>query len=85
MGKTDALFKQGLLLHLCKTLLELVNASAGIYEFLLTCIERMALGADFNVHITLYGVSLNACTTSTSDGSYFVLGMNTVLHFNTSS
>ena len=74
-----------ILLHLCKTLLELVNASACIYEFLLTGIERMALGADFDVHITLNGMGLNGLAASTSDGSFLILGMYSSLHFNTSS
>ena len=79
-----ALFKQGLLCYLSKTLLKLINASAGIYEFLLTCIERMALGADFHVHITLNGVSGNGGAAGTSDGSFFVIRMYSSFHFHTS-
>ncbi len=33
------------------TLLESVNTSAGIYELLLACEERMAVGADINTKV----------------------------------
>ncbi len=36
-----------------QTLLELVNTSAGIYKFLLTGEERMALGANVNAKLTV--------------------------------
>ena len=41
------------LLHHAETLLELINASAGIYELLLTGKERMALGANFDTKLTV--------------------------------
>ena len=37
-----------------------------------------------SANITLNGVSLNTCAASTSDGSFFVFGMYSSLHFNTS-
>ncbi len=46
-------------LGLTHSLVELVNASACINELLLACIERMALGADFNLDILLCGHSLD--------------------------
>ncbi len=72
------------LFHLCKTLLELIHTSAGIYELLLACIERMAFGADFHVHIALDGMRLNGRTAGTSDSSGFVFGMNSLFHVHTS-
>ena len=75
----------GLLSGSLKTSLELVNASAGIDKLLLTCIERMALGADFDVHITLDRVRGNGRTASASDGSFLVFGMDSGFHFDTSS
>ena len=34
-----------------ETLLESVNTSAGIYQLLLSCVERMTFGTDFNADI----------------------------------
>ena len=64
------------LLYLSKTLLELVNTSAGINELLLARVERMALGADFYVKVTDYGVRLHGSTASATNDSALVFGMN---------
>lgn len=45
--------------------LELLNPSGGVYELLLAGIERVALGADFNLHLFfggagLYGIAADA-------------------------
>ena len=63
-----------------ETLLELVNASAGIDEFLLTGEEGMALGADFDLQIAFGGASLNFLAASTLDGALFIFGMDLILH-----
>ena len=60
-----------------KSLLELVNTSADVNKFLLTCKEGMALGANFNSDLAaLCGLgrySLAACAT---DNALFVIGMD---------
>jgi hypothetical protein len=69
------------LLGCSKTLLELVNASAGINELLLAGIEGMALGADFYVEITDYGVGFHSGTASATNDCGLVFGMNSSFHF----
>ena len=64
-----------------KTLLELVNASAGINELLLAGIEGVALGADFYVDITDYGVGFHSSTASATDDCALAFGMNSSFHF----
>lgn len=64
----------------CQTLLESVNTSACINEFLLAREEGMALGANFHSHIALRGTGLVLGTARTSDRAFFVIGMDSVLH-----
>ena len=64
-----------------ETLLELVKTSAGINELLLAGIERMALAADFDLHIALRGTSLYLGAASALDNALFIFGMNSFLHF----
>jgi len=40
------------------TLLELINTSAAVNEFLAAGVEGVALGADFNLELALYGTAL---------------------------
>ena len=61
-------------------LLESVNTSAGVNQLLLTCEERMALGADFYSDVLLGRACRDLITASASDNSSFVCGMNTFLH-----
>ena len=61
-------------------LLESVNTSAGVNQLLLTCEERMALGADFYSDVLLGRTCRDLITASASDNSSFVCGMNTFLH-----
>ena len=72
---------EGLLLGRSKSLLELVNTSAGVNKLLLAGEEGMALGADINSQLAALGGSgfhsLAACTT---DGANFILGMDSVFH-----
>ncbi len=65
-----------------QSLLELVNSSAGINKLLLTGKEGMALGADFNSHFSAFsGLSCYGLAASTLDRHFFVIGMNSGLHF----
>ena len=72
-----------LLSCVCKSLLELINASASINEFLLTGEEGVALGANFNSDFAalngLGGYGLAACAT---DHALFIIGMDSCFHFN---
>ena len=68
-----------------QTLFELINTPAGINEFLFAGKERMALGADFNRHITFGGTGLHRFAASALDRGFFILGMNSSFHDHTSS
>ena len=63
-----------------ETLLEAIHTAAGIDELLLAGVERVTLGANFNLDVLFGRTSLNNCTTRASDSSLFVLGMDTFLH-----
>ena len=72
-----------LLLRGSKSLLELVNASAGVNKLLLTGEERVALGADVNSLLAALGGSGHSdLTASATNGANFVLRMNSVFHCN---
>ena len=68
-----------------KTLLELVNSSACINKLLLAGEEGMALRANFNtdlaVSITLSRTGNNSLAACATDGYFFIIGMNSRLHF----
>ena len=51
-----------------------------IAALLLAGVERVTLGANFNLDVLLGRTSLNNCTTRASDSRLFVLGMDTFLH-----
>ena len=68
-----------------ETLIESVNASAGINELLLTGEERVALGADFDLDIALGGAGLNHIAAVAGDGALFKIRMNSFLHFSFTS
>ena len=59
---------------------ETVDTSTGVNELLLAGVERVTLGANFNLDVLFGRTSLNNCTTRASDSSLFVLGMDTFLH-----
>ena len=61
-------------------LVETVNTSTGVNKLLLAGVERVTLGANFNLDVLFGRTSLNNCTTRASDSSLFVLGMDTFLH-----
>ena len=71
-----------LLLALFETTLELVHASAGIDELLLTGVERMALGADFNSDLSgLRGTGNDRLAASALYRDFLVFGMDSFLNF----
>ena len=59
---------------------ELIHASAGVHELLLSGIERMAFGADFNGDVLLCGACLNDSAAGAFDSGLFVVGMYSFLH-----
>jgi hypothetical protein len=61
-------------------LVELINTAAGVDQFLLAGIERMALGADLNGDVLLGGAGLDDRAASASDGGLLVIRMNSFLH-----
>ncbi len=62
-------------------LVEFINSSAGINEFLLACKERMAFRANFNMEIVLCGLCMVFSTTRTYDYGILVLRMDVLFHF----
>ena len=64
-----------------ETLVETINASTGVNQLLLAGIERVALGADLNADVLLGGAGRKDVATGTANGSLFVIGMDTFLHF----
>ena len=65
-----------------ETSLESVNASAGVYELLLTGVERMALGANFHLDILLGRLCLDHVAAVACDGRLVQYGMDVLLHAN---
>lgn len=61
-------------------LVELVNTTTSLRLLLLTCIERMALGADLNVEFLLRRTRLKRIAAVACYRCLIVLGMNTVSH-----
>ena len=61
-------------------LVEFINTAARVDELLLTRIERVALGADFNRDILLCAAGLINSTACALYDSGFVVGMNAFLH-----
>ena len=64
-----------------EALVEAINTSTGVNQLLLAGIERVALGADFNLNVLLGGTSGKLVATSTTDSGLFVSGMDAFLHF----
>ena len=63
-----------------ETLVEALNTSAGVDQLLLTSVERMALGANFDVDLGLGGTSLDDVAASAGDGAVNVVRMDTLFH-----
>ena len=64
-----------------ESLVETVNTSTGVNQLLLAGIERVALGADFNLDVLLGGTGRKDVATSTTDGGLFVVRMDAFSHF----
>ena len=74
--------KQRLLVGCFQSLLELVNSTARINELLLTGKEGMALRANFDSHFSAFsGLSCYGLAASTLDRHFFIIRMNSGLHF----
>ena len=68
---------QKLLANTFKSLLELVNTSAGVNKLLLTGEERMALGANFNFHLAaLCGLGRYCFAASATNYALFIIRMD---------
>ena len=63
-----------------ETFLKTVNTAAGINQLLLPRVERMALGADINLHLFLCGAGLKCLTAYAANNAFAVLGMDVFLH-----
>ena len=61
------------------TLLELINTSAAVNEFLAAGVEGVALGADFNLELALYG-TLEGFTACATDDAFAVGRMDVLFH-----
>ena len=57
-----------------------IHATAGVHQLLLTGVERMALGADFNLDIATGGGGLDHLATCATDRGGLVLRMNSLFH-----
>ena len=62
------------------TLLELINTSAAVNEFLAAGVEGVALGADFNLELALYGTALEGFTACATDDAFAVGRMDVLFH-----
>ena len=63
-----------------EALVEALNTSAAVNQLLLTSVERMALGANFDVDLGLGGTSLDDVAASAGDGAVNVVRMDTLFH-----
>ena len=63
-----------------ETLLEAVNASAGINQLLLAGKERVALGANFNLQLRLDRPRLKRLTAYATDDGLAIFGMDLLFH-----
>ena len=63
-----------------EALVEALNTSAGVNQLLLASVERMALGANFDVDLRLGGTSLDHIAACAGDGAVNVIRMDTLFH-----
>ena len=73
--------KQKRQLFEAELLVELINTSAGIYQFLLACIKGVTLRADFNLYVLLCASRLNNLTASAPNSGLLIVGMDPFLHY----
>ena len=59
---------------------ELINTSAGVYQFLLASVERMAFGANLNGDVLLGRAGVINSTASAANRSLLVIRMNSLFH-----
>ena len=62
------------------TLLEAIDTAARVNELLLAGEERVALGADFNLELALYGTALEGFTACATDDAFAVGRMDVLFH-----
>lgn len=67
-------------LFLCITLVELLDTTAGLDVTLTTSEERMALRANINAELVLYGARLERVTATADNSSLMIIRMDTLLH-----
>ena len=77
---TQALSLKQLQLLDAVLLVELINAAAGVNQLLLTGVEGVALGADFNGDVLLGGAGLYNGTACALDSGGLVIGVDSCLH-----
>ena len=63
-----------------ETLLEAIDASAGIHQLLLAGEERMALGADINLQLLLRAAGFKRLTAHAANDGLAVLGMDSFFY-----
>jgi len=73
------LIQELFILH-AETLLETVNAAAGIDQLLLAGEEGMAFGANFHTDVLFGRARLDDLTASASDGGLLIVGMDIFSH-----
>ena len=61
-------------------LVETVNTSTGVNKLLLAGVERVTLGANFNLELTLDGTALEGLTASATNDALTVIGVDILLH-----
>ena len=69
------------LLLQAKSLVETVYTSTGVNQLLFAGIERVALGANFNLDILFGGAAGKSVTARATNSSLLVIGMDAFLHF----
>jgi xanthine/uracil/vitamin C permease (AzgA family) len=69
----------GLLLQ-TKLSVELINASAGVYQLLLAGVKGVTLGADFDLDVLFCAPRLNDLSASAPDRRLLIVGMYPFLH-----
>ena len=80
LRKGDDALKRPVKLLTAEALVEALNTSAGVDQLLLTSVERMALGANFDVDLRLGGTGLDDVAACAGDGAVNVIRMDTLLH-----
>ena len=64
-----------------KALLEAIDTAAALNGLLFAGVERMALGADFDLQLGLGGTGLERCTAHAANDGLTILGMDLFFHF----